>query len=455
MISIKKVYKCIFISILTCSTQFAFADEKDITQECCVFFGEPGLVGPGSISFVTKGDTEFSFGSTTRIIPTYENDWDFGLSRTDGIDFFGGQNEIAVTHFTESGVVAGEYLRGQANVYFNALPKSRDWSFFLWLQADAALDINTVDQNAGAGNQESDFGIERLHLTGRIPGTNMRLHTGWALWDIDMGPGAGLVYLDDNPGVWLTGWDENNQWDWSLGWFKLRDNSKIDNAAIFSVPGGDRSNLDRNLIGGFFDHTIHDGAGRFRSFFTYDAANGVPVGSWQRNFAGQTTSTTASTSAGSDADVWHVGGIYTADHGPFNLMLEGVYEFGDVEDAGLAGVVLPTGGLGEDDYDVKAYALAGMLKMKTSAPMGFTPHIGFQYTSGDDDADDGDLSGYTANLAGQRFTAFGGENTFLNDTHMIFGTALFGFLPEGLGNGTPVFSGGYRQFRRIWIWTGR
>lgn len=417
--------------------------EQDITDACCVFFGEPGLVGPGSISFVTKGDIDFSIGATTRIIPTYENNWDFGLSDVNGLDF-NGQENFYVTHFTESGVNAGEYLRGQANLYLNALPKNHDWSFFMWLQADSTLDITSVDNNAGAGNQSSDFGIERLHVTGKIPGTNMRLHTGWALWDIDMGNAGGLVYLDDNPGVWLTGWNDEQTMDWSVGWFKLDENNSNEGATSFTVANGDENDHDRNLWAGFIDQKISN-AGNVRYFYTFDDFNDVAVGESQRNYAGNTTSTIAAVDqGGADGSVHHIGATWTETFGAMSVMLQGVYETGDVENAGLEGVVVDTvtGETGKNSYDVDAYAFAGMLTLNTDMPMGITPRAGFQYTSGDDDAGDGELGGYTANLAGQRFTVFGGENTFMADGNRVLGTAIFGMLPEALGNGTPVFTGG-------------
>lgn len=402
--------------------QTAWAAEKDITQECCIW-GQ-GLVGPGSISFKTNGDTMFSLGANVRIIPTYEDNWDFGISDKNAGLAVG--DTFYASHFVEAGVVAKEYMRGQANIFLNALPQDRSWSAFIWLQQDSVLDVPNVDQNAGAGNQQSDFGIERLHLTSRLDDMNMRLHAGWDLWEVDMGPGGGLVYLEDNPGIWLTGWDNNGAYHWSAGWFKLKDNN-FSNGSSFAVS----DNIDdRNLFAGWLEQKVSLGAIRY--FYTYDQIRGVTVGEIPALFGGHGASAAAGTGTKSDADVHHLGAYFNGKLGGWNAMLEGVYEFGSADTS-----------LAQGDFDVSAYGFAGMF----SYPMkSLTPRLGFTYTSGDDNASDDKLGGYTANLAGQRYTAFGGENTILNDTNMVLGTALFGLLPEGLGNGTPVFTGGIENF---------
>jgi len=63
------------------------------------------------------------------------------------------------------------------------------------------------------------------------------------------------------------------------------------------------------------------------------------------------------------------------------------------------------------------------------------PHIGFMYTSGDDDPNDKNLEGYCGVANAQRFTPrFGGEDTIIGDTNVVLGTILYGYLPEFYGN---------------------
>jgi len=83
--------------------------------------------------------------------------------------------------------------------------------------------------------------------------------------------------------------------------------------------------------------------------------------------------------------------------------------------------------------------------MLTDFPL--KPHLGFMYTSGDDDPYDDKLEGYNGVENAQRFSSrWGGENTIIGDTNMMLGTALYGYLPEFYGNGTPVTTGGLQNF---------
>ncbi|MFW6284054.1 MAG: hypothetical protein ACOC1H_01540, partial [Desulfosalsimonas sp.] len=100
--------------------------------------------------------------------------------------------------------------------------------------------------------------------------------------------------------------------------------------------------------------------------------------------------------------------------------------------------------LAEDDYDINAFAFAGDLELDLSDSVGWglKPHLGFIYTSGDDDPEDDNLEGYTGSLTFQRWTTFGGENTIIGDGNTMMGSVLYSYLPGFYGNGTPVVVGG-------------
>ncbi|MCK5739999.1 hypothetical protein KAH55_12480, partial [bacterium] len=88
------------------------------------------------------------------------------------------------------------------------------------------------------------------------------------------------------------------------------------------------------------------------------------------------------------------------------LFLEGVYQFGNADDTGLT----------QDDFDISTYAFSRdlALKLDETAGFGVKPHIGFLYTSGDDDPTDDELNGYTGVENAQRFSQYfgggGGEH---------------------------------------------
>ncbi|MEZ4552092.1 MAG: hypothetical protein R2860_00775 [Desulfobacterales bacterium] len=84
------------------------------------------------------------------------------------------------------------------------------------------------------------------------------------------------------------------------------------------------------------------------------------------------------------------------------LFLKRVYQFGCADETGLSKLGL------EEDYDISAYAFSGDLafKLDESAGFGVKPHIGFLYTSGDDDPTDDTLGGYTGVENAQRFSQY-------------------------------------------------
>jgi hypothetical protein len=138
------------------------------------------------------------------MVPTWESNWDFGMS--DNVNSYLGGNlnkRFFELHLNESGTVRDKYIRSEDRLYFNAIPKDRSWSFYSAVEYDRAIDTDTVD-NRGGGAASSNFGIERLNASVALP-FDMRLHAGWDVWGVDHIDVAGLVYADDNPGFWLDG----------------------------------------------------------------------------------------------------------------------------------------------------------------------------------------------------------------------------------------------------------
>ena len=136
-------------------------------------------------------------------------------------------------------------------------------------------------------------------------------------------------------------------------------------------------------------------------------------------------------------------------YGNLEIMGEGVYHYGRACDTGLYGQTL----VGTDlpirynDFDIKAYAFAADMSYELNGALksfySLKPHLGYLYTSGDDDATDSTLGGYNGVANAQRYSMrWGGENTIVGDTNFVFGSLLYGYVPEFYGNGTPVFSGG-------------
>lgn len=434
-----------FVSMMICMPCFA-ANQSDLRKQLDLAddITKEAIAGPGSVQVTTGKDILMSFGSTVRIIPTSESNWDFGVSDSDavkaagGLVYGGAPGNLLREHANESGWVEDGYIRTETKIHFNAMPKDRVWSFYAALEFDRPLDTVSVDSRGGKDNDSSYFGLERLHISYALP-WNMRLHAGWDIWHVDVMEGAGMVYGDDNPGFWLTG--ENGALSYNLGYFKLQENNfQVDPAAM-----GDDRNNDRDLYAGYVTLKPND-QHKFQFFGLYDGIRGIKT----TDFTGYLGSPFGITGDVPDTDSYHAGGYWIGKIGKIEMFFEGVYQFGNADNTGLENSVGPDRATPlEDDYDINAYALAADISYEfkgilTDFPL--KPHLGFMYTSGDDDPYDDKLEGYNGVENAQRFSArWGGENTIIGDTNMMLGSVLYGYQPELYGNGTPVFTGGLQN----------
>ena len=443
---ISLVTALLLISVMPC---FATQNESDLDKQLKLAddITKETIVGPGSVQVKTGKDILMSFGATARIIPTSESDWDFGVSDSNSVKTYGGLvggnlvGDYFKSHGNESGTVQDSYIRTEAKIYFNAMPKDRAWSFYAALEFDRPLDTASVDSRGGESNDSSNFGLERLHLTYALP-MDMRLHAGWDIWHMDAFEGAGMVYGDDNPGFWITG-GEKESISYNVGYFKLMEND-FQTSATDMEEG---ANNDRDLYAGYVSWQMND-ANKFQFLAAYDKIRDVVANDLTYLLSGGNAGIRGGTP---DTDSYHAGAYWIGNFGALEVFTEAVYQFGSADNTGLSSNFGPDGAtLLEEDYDINAYALAGDISyefkgMLTDFPL--KPHLGFMYTSGDDDPYDDKLEGYNGVDNAQRFSSrWGGENTIIGDTNLMLGTALYGYLPEFHGNGTPVTTGGLQNF---------
>ena len=208
----------------------------------------------------------------------------------------------------------------------------------------------------------------------------------------------------------------------------------------------DSANNDRDLYAGYLTWQVND-AHKLQFLAAYDRIRDIKA----NDISGYLGSPFGVTGDKPDTDSWHAGGYWVGKFGAMEVFTEAVYQFGTADNTGLGTSVGPDRAtLLEEDYDINAYALAADISfefkgMLTNFPL--KPHLGFMYTSGDDNPYDDKLEGYNGVDNAQRFSSrWGGENTIIGDTNLMLGTALYGYLPEFYGNGTPVFTGGLQNF---------
>ncbi|MBA2881050.1 hypothetical protein HNR65_001376 [Desulfosalsimonas propionicica] len=411
-------------ALLTAGTAVAQEDTPDFANDPLV-----GPAGTGTIALETPGNIMMSFGARARIIPTSENEWDFGFSDDlNGLQLLNGDIDKSFFkgHGNESGWVNENYIRTETQIYFNAMPRDRKWSFHAALEFDRPIDTSVVDARGGS-ETSSGFGLERLRGSYAI-NPNLRFNAGWDVWA--MPDPAGLTYGDDAPGFWLDG--DYGTFDFSVAYFKLSESNWGADSKIEWTTDNDSDNEDRDLYTGYLNYNVSE-SNRLTGLYMYDRIRNVATGSLLDVLSEQTGDTP-------NTDSHYLGLIYEGGAGLVNYFVEGIYQFGQADDTGLDGRYA----YGHDDYDINAFAFAGDLELDLgdSAGWGLKPHLGFIYTSGDDDPEDDNLEGYTGVMAFQRWTKFGGENTIIGDGNTMMGTVLYGYLPGLYGNGTPVVVGG-------------
>ncbi len=385
----------------------------------------------GSFLITTEDGDTFSFGAQLRMIPTSENDWDFGLGTTTVFAPLGGVEVNFKRHVNESGEVAQGYIRTEARLYFTGEDKDKKWSLYSALEFDSVVDQTEVDQRG------RDYGLERLHGSVVIPGLEqVRFHAGWDIYYMDaVDAGAGFIYGDDDPGFWLTG--DFDSLEFQVGYHKKLDSNfaSRDQVEYIGDQAGVKSDNDRDLYDAMLTYHINDD-NEVRFMALYDVMK-------------TRTDTTGlfgpfgTTDKGADVETYRLGVLYTGKLGIVEPEFEVAYQGGEANNAVDEFGADPKG---HEDFDIKAYALYGDVALNLTDVFGFKvmPHLGFMYTSGDDDGDDNDLEGYTAVANAQRFTPrFGGEDTIIGDGNTLLGTILYGYIPELYGSmgGSPNSGG--------------
>ena len=391
-----------------------------VTLLAIVLAATPLVFAKGEGSFVIKAENgnSYRFGGQMRMIPTCENDWDFGLGTVQISPFLGGGTVNFKSHTNEAGTVSQNYIRTEARLYFNAEDSEGKWDFYSALEFDSAVDQNEVDRRG------RDYGLERLHGSVAIPGLEqVRLHAGWDIYFLDaVDAGAGFIYGDDDPGFWITG--EFDSIEFKAGYHKkVEDNflSRDEPEFTISSEASVKADNDRDILSAMVTYNINDD-NEIRFMGAYDIMKT------------RSAALLGSTNKGADVETYRVGLLYTGKIGIVEPELEFVYQGGTADNIELETGAAPAAG---DDFDIKAYAAYGDVALNLTDVFGFKvmPHVGFMYTSGDDDGTDDDLEGYTGVANAQRFTPrFGGEDTIIGDGNTLLGTILYGYIPELYGS---------------------
>jgi hypothetical protein len=397
----------------------------------------PAFAGPGSVVIKTDGDITATFGAQVRVIPVYEQNWDFGIKEK---TVFGRTNPLGgifLNHLTEAGVVCCGYIRSEDRLYFN-FAKGDIWDVYMALEFDDVLSSRTGDRVRTTQGDFGSFGLERLNASIKLPWIFSRFHAGWDIYAVDLDTVL-FVYGDDDPGFWLKGGVANV--DWQFGYHKKDEaNRRItsaDRIAANNIVNTGYDN-DRDIYSARVNYSPTKEI-KIGLLYTYERL-GI------RFLLGNATGDPCRVLAGPlsvignpcpEVSSHHIGPILIANLAGFKLTGQYVHQFGEAGKTGIPRFGTTLGTPGADDYDIDAHAFLIDLAYDLTPWAGFRliPHLGVIYASGDDNPNDNKLGGYVGNVDGQRFTPiFGGENTILADFNIVVGTNLYSFIPNLRGN---------------------
>ncbi len=250
--------------------------------------------------------------------------------------------------------------------------------------------------------------VERAYFEFKLPffcNLNSWIGVGHDVWTLDR-RGGGLVYFDDDPGIRWYGNYQKFNWDFKFA-RKAEQTDKVD--------FGTDSNRDLFMLKLGYD---------FGPAFKPNL-----FAAWDRNGA-MTLHYPDDTTIGT-WDVYYLGANAVGKVGAFIYQAELVYQGGSV-DLNKAGEEH----YGENNYDINAWAgLVNVgIDLAAYAPSlrKFVVSLGFLYASGDDDAKDDDLEGFTGITSATRFFgpwAMGTLPVHGANSQPVIGSVIYSWLP--------------------------
>ena len=266
-------------------------------------------------------------------------------------------------------------------------------SIHINLENEARIDENVADIN--------HLNLERASLTYKTPGFG-DLTIGFDVHLFD--PEGGLVYQDEDPGIWLVG--SQGMFSWNLGYHKRLSRNGgaplgtfLQAIALGSAFADGRArsiDVDTDILEG----RVGLNFGPILSVSPFFLANirhtrqGGDLFACPTNAlgAGLTCSGIPGVSGGR-SEIYYPGVVVTSKIGPLSLTAEAVGQFGEIRELGASQVAL----YGKDKLDIESFAVFAEVALDLSAQgFGLTPYINLDYRRGDDSPLDGSLGGYVA-----------------------------------------------------------
>jgi hypothetical protein len=281
-----------------------------------------------------------------------------------------GSNPLGIWNFTN---LLFTLSKGPVSIYVN-------------LEVEATMDENVADLN--------HLTLERANLTWKT-GVIGDLVAGFDVHLFD--PEGGLVYQDEDPGLWLIG--SNGPFSWNLGYHKRLNFNKgapLGNvgAGIFNVfpDGRGVKNTDNNsdILEARVGFNL--GAISISPFFLAHIkhtalASGANIASCPTGGCFGPV-----TSGKERAEIYYPGLVVTAKLGPLSFTAEGAGQFGTIRELGNLAAQYP---VGTTELDIESFAVYGEFALDLTAQgLGITPFLAVDWRRGDDKPLDDKLEGF-------------------------------------------------------------
>jgi hypothetical protein len=350
-------------------------------------------LGAAEAASIIKTDDglEFSFGMAQKVVFFTLDGLDLTSNACGGKDcnfrsFISpdsqtGSNPVGIWNFTN---ILFTLSKGPVSIHTN-------------LELEAAIDENVADIN--------HLNLERANLTWKT-GVIGDLVVGFDVHLFD--PEGGLVYQDEDPGIWLIG--NAGIVSWNIGYHKRleRNTGKplgnlIGGFGTFQdgrVKDTDRDtdilearvgfNLGAISISPFFlAHIRHTPGAAGTNIFSCPGAFSVDAAGTP--FCGATNISGLQVDGRLRGEIYYPGLVVTGKLGPLSFTAEGVGMFGEVRELGPNFQAI----YGTSQLDVESFAVYGELALDLTAQgLGITPFVAIDWRRGDDNPTDATLKGY-------------------------------------------------------------
>ena len=397
----------------------------------------------------TDDGLEFSFGMAQKVV-FFTLD---GLDLTSDVPACGGKdcnfrsfispdsatgsNPVGVWNFTN---ILFTLSKGPVSIHTN-------------LELEAAIDENIADINA--------LNLERANLTWKIPGAG-DLVVGFDVHLFD--PEGGLVYQDEDPGIWLIG--SQGPISWNLGYHKRLERNR--GAPLGNLVGGlptpsglvKSTDVDTDILEARLGFNLGVPGASFSISPFFLAHIRHTAGAAGTNIFSCPTGSCAGVPAVDGSlrtEIYYPGLVVSAKFGPLSFTAEGAGSFGTIDKEELGPNFAAI--YGTSDLDVESFAVYGELALDLTAQgLGITPFVAVDWRRGDDNATDDKLKGYVPisdlsaalrkdGFKGQSISSLGppglgagGEDGWgFNTTGRGIGPTI-GTILEGFGADTTYFN---------------